>query len=157
MSNNQSDRKQPFMNSHNFHLVSFLFDFLHSFSLLFSLILSAFFFFPSSPKVMPSSTKTRKSAVNSETESAMRQSPPEKEPEPRRYPCKWDDCPLIFNQEIQVYEHVASEHNTSGKSNCKWRKLEGGPFCNVLFKHRNMLREHAVAHFTNQLKFFILT
>ena len=75
----------------------------------------------------------------------------------RRYPCKWEDCSLIFDEEIQVYEHVASQHNKSGKSLCKWRELVGGPFCNALFKHRNMLREHAVAHFTNQLKFLFLT
>lgn len=73
--------------------------------------------------------------------------------------CKWitdneSPCGLVFESELAVYNHVIESHSCSGKSNCKWQTAKSLPICNVVFRHKNMLRDHAATHFSNRVRPF---
>lgn len=68
--------------------------------------------------------------------------------------CRWVDCDAKFEEENQVYLHLIKEHAVTGKSSCLWRNRTTGRLCNVVFKHRNMLKDHAPAHFSNIVRPF---
>lgn len=68
--------------------------------------------------------------------------------------CKWQDCGQMLESELEVYYHVLDKHSCSGKSKCKWQSFPTMPLCNTALQHINMLRDHAVSHFSQIVRPF---
>ena len=69
--------------------------------------------------------------------------------------CKWkenEECSEKFDSELECYLHVISTHAKTGKFNCKWQINNSA--CNALQRHRGILKDHAVSHFSYALKPF---
>lgn len=75
--------------------------------------------------------------------------------ENKKISCKWQECCQEFDEEIQVYNHIVATHSESGKKHCKW-SIQDGQVCSAVLQSKNILREHAVAHFSNAVKFLLL-
>lgn len=87
-------------------------------------------------------------------------------------PCQWEGCGLVFEDELSCYSHLCQVHcQIDDKVGfCRWRitlinhlhqhhsshsRTDTGPlssFCNVEFTNKKGLSEHALTHFTLDMK-----
>lgn len=78
--------------------------------------------------------------------------------------CRWLDCKQAFNSEIELHDHVISDHFESRSSTmnmlptlnsttCKWTtKPHSSDVCLHTYKTRTSFKDHIVRHFSSYLK-----
>ena len=71
----------------------------------------------------------------------------------KSFQCRWEGCSLVFETEIETYFHLTENHGIPGRFPCLWRLDKGSP-CNASQRHRGILRDHAVTHFSLDLRPF---